>query len=240
MKPIDYGRSFIIGNSPDNEVRFWVESRTRIIDAENGTEEEYIQAASCKSEHTFAAENLFQQDNYDFLPVFGPDYAVIFRRCAYLNDNYIEIRVAGDLWAGQTQHLVNADSVELSGSDHYLAATYDNRPLVAQTKIWNDKTGLRAVIEYPVKTMNTIRRTKTYQVDTGPVAFPDLSRRYERFVESLKLAFVAFNAPHFADVVIEVPTPVREHGATGTELTRVFHYSKIQTLVAEDRLYAID
>ena len=32
MMPLDYGRSFLIGTWPENEVRFWVESRTRIID----------------------------------------------------------------------------------------------------------------------------------------------------------------------------------------------------------------
>ena len=41
MIPLDYGRSFIIGKAPSNEVRFWVESRTRIVDEASGTSEEY-------------------------------------------------------------------------------------------------------------------------------------------------------------------------------------------------------
>ena len=32
MRPLDYGCSFVLGNGPENEVRMWVESRTRITD----------------------------------------------------------------------------------------------------------------------------------------------------------------------------------------------------------------
>ena len=56
--------------------------------------------------------------------------------------------------------------------------------------------------------MNIRDEEPTFQVDTGPVAFPDLSRRYERLPDALSLAFVAFNAPHFADFVIEDETPI--------------------------------
>ena len=56
MNPLDYGRSFIIGNGPANEVRFWVESRTRLIDVRTGTYEDYLQCGSCKSENTFAGK----------------------------------------------------------------------------------------------------------------------------------------------------------------------------------------
>ena len=94
MKPLDYGRSFLIGRAPANEVRFWAESRTRLIDEQTGRSEDYIQAGSCKSEHTFAERDLFVEDNYDFLPVFGPEYGVVFRRRAYLDEGYRDCRPA--------------------------------------------------------------------------------------------------------------------------------------------------
>ena len=56
MIPLDYGRSFLIGKAPENEVRFWVESRPRIIDEKSGQCEDYVQVGSCKSEATFAAK----------------------------------------------------------------------------------------------------------------------------------------------------------------------------------------
>ncbi len=96
--------------------------------------------------------------------------------------------------------------------------------------------GLELAREYPVKTMNISLDSSLYQVDTGPVAFPDLARRYERPLESLSLAFVAFNAPHFADFVIEQPTPVIEDGQ---ELAQVYHFSNPFSLTAKNRLLAI-
>jgi hypothetical protein len=232
MIPLDYGRSFLIGNAPDNEVRFWAESRTRIIDESTGCHEDYVQTGSCKSEHTFASENLFHEDNYDFLPIFGPQYSVIFRRKAYLNDNYKDVRPSDHWWNGQTYTLVEGKNVEeLKGNAAILQATYDNFPLVSQTEIRDDSTQQRAIIECPIKTMNTIRAKNTYQVDTGPVAFPDLSTKPEHWADHIALAFVAFNVAHFADFVIEAPT------AVGQEM--VYHYSKLVTLEAENRIYAV-
>jgi hypothetical protein len=240
MRPLDYGRSFLIGTAPANEVRFWVESRTRIIDEETGKSEDYIQAGSCKSENTFAERDLFHEDNYDFLPIFGPEDGVIFRRKARLNPNYRSCLPVKEMWDGQRYHLVEAASCdELLTNAAILDATYGFGPIVAQTEIWNNETRLRAIIEYPVKTMNTNRERNIYQVDTGPVAFPDLTQRDEPHVAGIALAFVAFNVPHFADFVIEVPTAVSDDGSEGREVYKIYHYSKRVSLPAKNRLYGI-
>ena len=232
MTPLDYGRSFLIGNDPENEVRFWVESRTRIIDAASGQSEDYVQVGSCKSEHTFAKDNLLHEDNYDFLPVFGPEWSVVYRRHANLRDSYREIRRSEEWWNGQQYHLiVGSDVEELTSDAAVREATYDSVPIVAQTEVRNEETGLQAIMECPVKTMNTNRANDIYQVDTGPVAFPDLSQRYDRHVDALSLAFVVFNAPHFADFVLEAPTRVGDE--------QVYHYSKLVSLATVNRLYAV-
>ena len=235
MIPLDYGRSFLIGNGPENEVRFWVESRTRIIDEKTGKHQDYIQVGSCKSEHTFAKKNLFHQDNYDFLPVFGPDDGIIFRRKAHLTSEYKSCLPVGEMWNGQKYHLIEGRKIEeLTSTQTIREATYRFDPIVSQTEIWNQRTKLRAVIECPVKTLNTNRESNFYQTDTGPIALPDLSKRYLRYVDGIQLAFVAFNVPDFADFVIENPTPVGED-----KTIQVLHYSKLLTFPAENRLYAI-
>ena len=232
MTPLDYGRSFLLGNGPENEVRFWVESRTRIISEASGQSEDYVQVGSCKSEHTFARENLLHEDNYDFLPVFGPEWSVVYRRHADLRDSYREIRRSQEWWNGQQYRLIVGREVEeLTSAAAVRQATYDAVPIVAQTQVRNAETGLQAILEYPVKTMNTNRARDLYQVDTGPVAFPDLSQRRARHVEALSLAFVVFNAPHFADFVLEAPTRVGDE--------QVYHYSKRVSLAAVNRLYAV-
>ena len=164
MRPLDYGRSFLISTWPDNQVRFQVESRTRISN-QNGQTEDYIQCASCKSEDTFAEHDLFYEDNYDFLPIFGPDYGLIFRRKAWLNSDYKRCQKTKDMWDGPSFHLVECESLEeLTTPSQILQATQAGHPLIAQTEIENDETGLHAVIEYPVKTMNTKSDGNIYQV----------------------------------------------------------------------------
>lgn len=236
MIPLDYGRSFIIGRWPENEVRFWVESRTRIIDTRTGASEDYVQAAACKSERTFAADGLFMADNYDFLPVFGPRWGLIFRRKAAAHDGYRTCLPATDMWGGQDYHLVEAPAAtELTTNQAVRAAAHSWAPIVGQTEIACPETGLRAVIEYPVKTLNTHRGRDLYQVDTGPIVLPDLTRRPQRLAETLQLAYVACNAPHFADFVVEARTAVGQPAA-GAE---VYHYSQLLTLPATNRLHAL-
>ena len=237
MTPLDYGRSFLIGKGSTNEVRFWIESRTRIVDEREGTREDFYQTASCKSENTFRERDLFQQDNYDFLPIFSAGYGLIFRRHARLSDRYRETRPYAENFGGYDLHLVEGEKIrELPSNASIREETYRFAPLVSQTEIRNEKTGLRALIESPVKTMNTRREDDRYQVDTGPLAFPDLSKRRERFVDCLSLAFVAFNAPHFADFVIEAPTPFDARHPD----VQVHHYSKIVSLPSRNRLFAVE
>lgn len=232
MPPLDYGRSFLSGKAEWNRVRFWVESRTRIIDERTGRSEDYLQCASCKSEDTFAKADLFLKDNYDFLPVFGPEFGVIFRRRAIAHPGYRDVRPSTKMWDGQTLRLHAARKVRLLDTTAAIRrATHDGLPLVAQTEIRNAESGVRVILEFPVKTMNIHDSKDLYQVDTGPVALPDLSHRYERTADSLRLAFVAFNAPDFADFVIEAETPAG--GAT------VIHYGSLWHSKSANRLFAI-
>ena len=235
---LDYGLSFIGSEGPENAVRFWVESRTRIIDDRSKVTEDYYQCGSCKSEDTFAERELFCKDNYDFLPVFGPRHAVIFRRKVRLNDNYRSIQAEIPAWGGRIHRLKPArQSRRLDTNAEIRKTTHAGLPLVARTELRNDGNGLRAVIEYPVKTVNINDARNIYQVDTGPLAFPDLEARTDRLAESIHLAFVAFNVAHFADFVIETSTPI--HG-DGRELCRVHHYSELRSLPALNTLYCIE
>ena len=88
-----------------------------------------------------------------------------------------------------------------------------------------------------MKKINIEPEKKLYQIDTGPIGLPDLSQRDEPRVDCLKLAFVAFNAPHFADFVVEQPTPVIEDEQ---ERCQVFHYSNPISLSAKNLLIALD
>ncbi len=95
---LDYGLSFICNSAAFNTVRFWVESRTTIIDDKSGESLVFYQCGSCKSEHTFAEKNLLQEDNYDFLPILGAGDWLIFRRHCRLSERYRDVKRAEDIW----------------------------------------------------------------------------------------------------------------------------------------------
>jgi hypothetical protein len=237
LKPIDYGTSYISGKWLENTVRFWVESRMRFIDEKTKNVEDYYQCGSCKSEYTFVEKNLFMVENYDFIPIFGPVYGITYRRKAYLTANYKSCPLAKDMWEGQNYKLKEPKSfIVLDSNSAVREATNDAMPIVAQTEIYDKDTGLRAIIEYPVKTMNINDSRDLYQVDTGPVLLPDLSKRYEKTVDSIQLAFAAFNVPHFTDFVIETATSI---GENGTGEIKVLHYSEIKSLPARNTLFAL-
>ncbi len=236
MFPLDYGRSFLVGKNPANRVRFVVESRTRVIDTRKGRSEDFIQCCSCKAEDTFAEKDLFKPDNYDFLPVFGSEDGLIFRRKAYLNGNYRSTVKAAEMWGGQVYQLRDLKGAKrLDDWEAIRAASDAGSPVVAQTRLSNEETGLRAIIEHPVKTLNIHDEGRMYQTDTGPVAFPDLGNPVERLVDCLSLAYVAFNTDHFADFVIEDVTPINEGDR---EVTKVWHYERRVSLEARNSLWA--
>jgi hypothetical protein len=237
IRCLDYGRSFICGTAPANCVRFWVESRTTIFDDQAGTSTDYYQCASCKSENTFAQKDLFHADNYDFLPILGEGYWLIFRRPARISDRYRTTRKAVEIWGEPNMILHDAAEVTLLDTFEKIRdATAAGLPLVTQTEIRNKETGLRAVIECPSKTMNISLDKSMYQVDTGPIAFPDLTKRFDPQIDCLSVAFIVFNAPHFADFIIEQPTPVFEDGQ---EKCQVYHFSSPFSLPARNVVLAL-
>lgn len=232
---LDYGLSFICNDASFNNVRFWVESRTTMYDNRDDTTSVYYQCGSCKSENTFASQDLFVEDNYDFLPILGGSTWLIFRRPCRISDSYRQ--VSERVWGQPDLKLRYAKNVrELTDFDSIRDATAAALPIIAQTEIANEEEGLSAVIEYPIKTMNISIDKSVYQIDTGPIALPDLAKRYDPPIDTLRLAFVAFNAPNFADFVVEQPTPVVQDGQ---EQAQVYHYSKPFSLPAKNRLYAM-
>lgn len=234
---LDYGRSFICNTSSMNAVRFWVESRTILYDDNAETKHVIYQCGSCKSENTFAETNLLQEDNYDFMPIYCGDDILVLRRHVDVRDRYREIRKVADMWGEPNLRLHYGKTVqELKTFEEIRDVTATDTPLAAQTEIVNAETGLRCMMEYPIKTMNISIDKGIWQVDTGPLAFPDLSKRFEPPVDSVRLAFAVFNTADFCDFVIEQPTPILQGEQ---ELCKVYHYSSPISLPAKNRVLAV-
>ncbi len=221
---LDFGRSFVCHSGPYNAVRLWIESRTTIVDDASGAVAHFYQCGSCKSEDTFAEKDLFYPNNYDFLPVVSTGGTLMFRRKINLNPDYREVRDVVKPWGTPILRLKAAkDAAVLDDWPKIQQAIESGAPIIGRTTLSDETTKLRAVVEYPVKTINMNVEKQLWQTDTGPIALPDLSQRDERPIDSLRLAFIAANRFDEAYFVVEQPTPIMDGDRVVTE---VRHYSQ--------------
>ena len=112
-------------------------------------------------------------------------------------------------------------------SQHY-------RILNGSTEITDEVGRYRAILEFPIKTMNVNHIKGLYQVDTGPVLLPDFTSNKERMVECFQLAFVAYNRIDEAYFVIQEPTSI-----VAGSVDKVSYYSKVVGVEAKNTVIAL-
>jgi hypothetical protein len=78
-------------------------------------------------------------------------------------------------------------------------AMFEGLPLVGQTELVDEASARKAVIEYPIKTMNWHPGEKLWQSDTGPLLLPDLAATPEQWPRTIELAYIAANTADWAD-----------------------------------------
>jgi hypothetical protein len=245
MKTIDFARSFFtfridtLKKAPEtvsqkppfslNNARIPIECRCEITDKQTQTSQEFVLGANCKAEQVGVERDIWHQPNADFVPIFSRDrfltiktYDRADRRVMLYPPSRGEQphRQSGNVaeaFDSVRIDLCHCEGTILETADQIVGAVLENWRLVARTEIENKD--YVALIEYPIKTMNANERDNIYQPDTGPVIFPDLSRKWEDLINGLELAFVAFNSSGWAEFLVRVPTPIAEG-------ISVFHYSR--------------
>lgn len=233
---VDFSRSFSTFVTPGrtNHARIQVEAICRMADGGR-----YVLVASCKSEDTYAEENLFKQPNYDFCAIFGDEQYCIVRagmpltacwRDSGLNaDRFDEVRI--DLVATEADLCADPRAV--------VEATLANRPLVGRTELLDEAGETVAQIEYPLKTINVNTPAHSpsgdwiYQVDTGPIIVPRATLQEGLAVEQFDLAFIAWNVADWAELVVLAPTAVNHSDDC------VGHYSRIRTITSQNEVLAL-
>lgn len=240
METFDFGRSFLtfridfeihkpitLSHKPPttlNNARIQLESCCVLTELASGAKTEYVLGASCKTEQVGAAADLWLLPNADFCPVASLEEFLIIKSWQKKNMSVMrnppslglqperQSGLVKDAWSGFRIDLKRVEGRALGTIEEIIAATFDNMPMVSRTEF--EQGGYHVCIDHPVKTFNVSERENVYQTDTGPLILPDLSpeRRAQttRLVECFDLAFSAFNAPDWAEFIINVPTPVGE------------------------------
>ena len=93
------------------------------------------------------------------------------------------------------------------------------------------------MLEYPIRTMNYHEERVRFQVDTGPLIFPDLEADTERLIDRCYLAHTVYNNFTYAEFVCKQPTPLVVDGA---EVASIYHYSFYKSLNVTNEFFAIE
>jgi hypothetical protein len=212
-----------------NQVRISLECRCEVAGRDVATAH-YALTASCKTEKVAVERDIWMNPNADFCIASSNEEFLIFKRwqqCGIQIERESpematheerQIGNCDDAWTAHNLDLEIVEARELASNDQIVEAVHRNRSLVSRTE-FNLVDGRRILLEYPIKTINVSNRAGNYQIDTGPVLFPDLSIGHERFVGNFRLAYIAHNCREWAEFIVNVPTPI-EGGP------RVHHFSK--------------
>lgn len=226
-----------------NNARIQIESRCLIRDRDAGTTTEYVLGASCKTERVGVERDIWTDPNADFCIILSEVDFLILKSWDRTNKEVMryppslgpqperQIGDVAEVYDDATIDLQLVDADELKTTEQIVEATLSNAPLVGRIG-FAEHERYEVAIEFPIKTMNANERDMIYQTDTGPLIFPDLSMEHEHILETIRLAYVAFNQSTWAEFILRVPTPL-------TEDISVNHYSRPIRLDTQNTLFRI-
>jgi len=228
MSVCDFGRSFATFTTARraNNARIQVEAICDLGDTR------YVLVASCKSEATYADDDLFTQPNYDFCAIYSDTEYQIVRVGLPLADEWREAGLIADRFEAVSIDLADTPARECADPREIVEATLEGDPLVGVTELLDETGATYARLEYPVKTMNVNDQRLSYQVDTGPIVAPDMTGIAALEVQRLKLAFVVWNRPDRAELIAQQPTPIGNQSAG--------HYSGIRKCAAHNSMWRVE
>ena len=251
LTPMDFSRSFVtfVTRGRGNNARIQVEARCVLKDTEKGTTEEYFLLASCKSEDTYGQGDLFTRPNYDFSAIFSrKDYRLI-RQHASASNNNPSAGAIRDFFDNVVFHIQPAGQPHvLRQSGDIVQATLENRILVGRTELMLKDGKVQAILDYPIKTINMNDQKALFQVDTGPLLYPNLDSPHTRTIEAFEHAFLAYKTFDRAEFISLQPTFIldtitnvadRERLLSLKSALSVNHYSASRKLAAKNTLMAI-
>jgi len=233
---LDFSRSFatFVTKGRTNNARIQAEAVCEI--AGGGR---HVLVASCKAEDTYAERDLFRQPNYDFCAIFGPEEYCIVRVGLPVTACWREVGISAERFEEVRIDLARAEAELCADARAAVEATLANRPLVGRTELLDEAGEMLARVEYPIKTMNANDPEHSpggewiFQVDTGPIVVPAERPHGDLQVEGLELAFIAWNAPEWAELIVLEPVRLSYSDDCAG------HYSRVRVMSARNELLVI-
>ena len=177
---IDFANSYMtwFGADGGSISRIDIEAACTLVD-DAGRPDDYYLIAPCRAEHTHSDGQLIVMPTYDFRGIFGRTHHRLLRKHWVSDPDYLddagldttggrvldEVGWHSDRWKDVRLDIGRFETfTELTDAQDVVDATLENRTLVAITELADEASGVRAVLEYPVKTMNVLPSQTRYQV----------------------------------------------------------------------------
>ncbi len=182
-----------------NSVRLQIDARCRISEPSGATTDFYL-IAPCRKEWMYRDAGLIMDPGAEYRAIFCADRQVDAAMQARLVDDW-SLPVTTDGFIGLAFEITTSPAVELTADEEIIDASLSTDPIVVQTTLRNEQSGLTAALEYPVRTMNYHPERGRFQVDTGPLIYPDLDVDAGHPIDRCRLAHTIFNTLTTAEFV---------------------------------------
>jgi len=223
VEVLDFSRSFItwtrkprpgdFHSTWGNSVRINLEARLRVFNETGDASEDFVLGALCRSERMYRNEGHFIMPGSDYLMAFASDRCLRFSPDISAPQAAPEIDSFIDLLTSLDFKMTSMRAPRRLATEAEVAEIAETQsPVVVKTEIRNSESGRRAVLEYPVKTLNHNREHQRFQVDTGPVLWADLAAVEPDPIMSIRLAHVVFNRFDQAEFAKRAPTVLKKDG----------------------------
>ena len=230
------------GHMPwDNTIRILIDSRCHIVDTQSGESEWYYLITPCRTEWMYRDDILWKNDpNLEFVGIYSNNHyrhghVQVKDKLRPQQDMDIVKDVKVGLSDFEPNLIFYAQGQELLNDAEVIQATLDLVPIIATTEFESEDKIKKVIIEYPIKTMNYVKEKERFQVDTGPLLFPDFEINAVNDIQKLELAFVCYNNRDVAEFVSRVPTVINNGSDKQIES---MEYSKINRINVRTKLFA--
>lgn len=240
MDAIDFANSYMtfFSTAGGNIARIQLDAACTVVDERADTSQSYYLIAPCRSEQMYLDGQLSRMPNYEFSGIFTDEVCLLIRThwvSERDNREYGSNRVRfGEVHLDIRRF---AAPRMLSTNEEIVQATLANRPLIGQTELRDDARGLRAVLTYPIKTMNVLMSPPRFQVDTGPLLWPDFASTADKPIERFEMAYLLYNTFDRAEFILRRPVPIPE---SGQPIAQTTDYSELIIGPARHAIWCAD
>jgi hypothetical protein len=249
MNVLDYHNSHIINTSAtdgveSNTCRTQVLASCTMTETDADQSYDFYLGKECIGEHMYKEIGIAQVPTSEVCVIFSKTESSLLKKFANHDRDVVQsgpMDVAREGFAGGYAYwtdlqfmLKSTQARRLDSIDDIIAAVTAGDAMVGRTLLSEPELGWSATLEYPINYVNVHPPAKRFQVDVGPVLYPELDSTEAFIVDRVRLAYVMFNQFDAVEFAIREQTALNDD-----EQARTLHYSRVVKTAAASELYSL-